>query len=168
MIKKILKVNAASRATIGPIGITPLELSIDYQHFEHNFVVCTKLKQHLILGLDFTQRYRIRLDWDIYGKLFLQHEVKIIAISIKTNNIEQCTIASLEILAGKQNETDQKLHLITSNTITMPPYQSSIAPLKAIKQVINNNFKLDDLIEIEVNPFLTMEQPELILTPMLQ
>ena len=89
MIKKPLKVNTASRATLGPIRITPLELIIDDQNFVHNFVVCTKLKQHVILGLDFTQRYRIGLDWDMYGKLFMRCEGNKIATSMKTNNIEQ-------------------------------------------------------------------------------
>ena len=54
-------------------------------------------------------------------KLFMRHEGKKIATSMKTNNIEQWTIASLETLAGKQNETDQKLNLITSNTVTKLP-----------------------------------------------
>ena len=65
MIKKPLKVNTASRTTLGPIGIAPLELNIDDKKIVHNFIMCTNLKQHLILGLDFTQRYRIGIDWDI-------------------------------------------------------------------------------------------------------
>ena len=77
-------------------------------------------------------------------------------------------IASLEILTGKQNETDEKLHLITSNTVTIPPYHISIAPLKAIKQATNDNFKPNDLIETEVNLFLAIEQPDLILISVLQ
>ena len=74
MIKTSLKVDTASRATLGPIGIAPLELSIDYQNFAHIFIVCTKLKQHLILGLDIAQRYRIGTDWDMYGILFLRNK----------------------------------------------------------------------------------------------
>ena len=103
MIKKTLKVNTRSGATLGPIGISPLELNIDDQIFAHNFVVCIKLKQHLILGLDFAQRYRIGIDWDMYRKLFLSCEGKKIATSMKTYNPEHWTIASLDILAGKQN-----------------------------------------------------------------
>ena len=48
MIKKPLKVDTASRATLGPIGITLLELNISDQNFADNFIVCTKLKQRLI------------------------------------------------------------------------------------------------------------------------
>ena len=30
--------------------------------------MCTNLK-HLILGIDFAQRYKVGIDWDINGKL---------------------------------------------------------------------------------------------------
>ena len=74
------------------------------------------------------------------------------------NNLEQWTIASLETSAGKQNETDQKLCLITNNTVTIPPYHISIAPLKAINWTIKNNIKPNALIE--ENPFLAIKQPD--------
>ena len=54
MTKKPLKVSTASWPMLWPIGIAPLELSIDDQNFAHSFMVCTKLTQHLILGLNFT------------------------------------------------------------------------------------------------------------------
>ena len=132
MVKKPLKLNTASRATSATIGIAPIVLSIDDQNFTCNFIVCIKLKQHLILGLDFVQRYRIGIDWDMHGKLFLRSEGKKMATSMKIYNLEHQTIASLEISAGKQNETAQKLHLITNNTATIPPYHSSVAPLKLL------------------------------------
>ena len=100
--------------------------------FAHNFIVCTKVKQHLILGLDFTQRCMIRIDWLMYGNCFLRHEGKKIATSMKSSHLEQWTIPLLETSSGKQYETDQKLHLITNNKVTLPPYHISIAPLKAI------------------------------------
>ena len=77
-----LKVNTASEAMLGPTVITPLELSIDDHNFVHNFIVCTKLKQDLILRLEFAQRYRLGKDWDIYGKLFLICEGKKIVTSL--------------------------------------------------------------------------------------
>ena len=85
---------------------------------------------------------------------------------MKTNDIEQWTIASLEISAGKKHETDQKLHLITNNTI--PLYHIPIAPFKVINHVMNNNIKHNTLIEIEETPFLPIEQPDLVPIPMLQ
>ena len=72
LIRKPLKVNTASGATLSPIGIASLDLNIEGQNFTHNFIVCTKLKQYLILGLEFVQRYKIVIDWDINGKVFLR------------------------------------------------------------------------------------------------
>ena len=73
LIRKPLQVNTAIWATLGPIGIAPLDLNIEEQNCTNNFIVCTKLKQ-LILGLDFAQRYNIGIYWDINGKLFLRCE----------------------------------------------------------------------------------------------
>ena len=69
LIRKPLKVNIASGATLGPAKIAQLNLNGEQQNFTHNFIVCTKLKQHLILGLDFAERYKISIDWDINGKI---------------------------------------------------------------------------------------------------
>ena len=52
LMRKPLKVNTASGATLSPIQIAPLDLNLEEQNFTHNIIVCTKLKQHLILGLD--------------------------------------------------------------------------------------------------------------------
>ena len=65
---------------------------------------------------------------------------------MKANNDEQQTIALLEIPVGKQHEANQKLHF---------------------NHVINNNMKPNTLIKIEENPFLAIEQPDLVLIPML-
>ena len=70
MIKRSLKVNITIGDTLGPIGIAPLALNIDDQNIVYNFVVCTKLKQHIILGLDFAQRYGVGINWDMYRKSF--------------------------------------------------------------------------------------------------
>ena len=130
MIKNSLQVNTASGTALGPIGITPIELNIDDKIFVHNVIICTELKQPLILGLNFTQRYRIGIALAMYRTLFLRHEGKKIAISMKTINPEQWTIASLETPSGKPKETDQKSHLMTNHAVTIPPYHISIISLK--------------------------------------
>ena len=99
-------------------------------------------------------------------KLFLKHKGKEIASSMKTNNFVQWTVASLKY--QKENKTEQKLCLITTNTVTIQRYQISIAPLRAFNQAINNNMQPDALIETEENPFLAIEQPDLVLIPTLQ
>ena len=45
-----------------------------------------KIETSLILGLDFAQRYRTKIDWDMYGTLFLRCEGKRIATSMKMTN----------------------------------------------------------------------------------
>ena len=82
---------------------------------------------------------------------------------MKANDSGQWMIASLKISRDNQNETELKLHLITRNTVTIPPHQISLVPLKAINQAINTKFPSEPLLEIEGNPFLTTEQPELVL-----
>ena len=59
LIRKVLKVNTASGPILGPIGT--LDLNIEEQTVRHNFIVCTKYKQHLILGLDFAQDTKLAL-----------------------------------------------------------------------------------------------------------
>ena len=63
---------------------------------------------------------------------------------------------------------NQKIHLITTTTVTIPPLHISLVPLKAINQVINTEFPSEALLEIEENPFLTIEQPKLVFMPTLQ
>ena len=87
---------------------------------------------------------------------------------MKTNDLEQQTLAFLEAPSGRQHETDRQTTFITNKTVTMPPYHISIAPLKAINHVISNNIKSTTFIEIEGNLFLAIEQLDLVLKPMLQ
>ena len=96
LIRKPLKVNATSRATLGPVGIAPLDLNIEEQNFTHYFIGCTKLKQNLILGLHFAQRYKICIDWDINRKLFLRCKGKKIPTYLKTNDSGQQAVHLLK------------------------------------------------------------------------
>ena len=59
---------------------------------------------------------------------------------MKTYDSGQWMIASLQISTDEQNETEQKLHLITTNTVTIPPQHISLVPLKTINQAINTKF----------------------------
>ena len=55
-------VNTASRTTLDPIAIVPLIPEINDHTFIHNFFLCKKLKQPLIIGLYFAQCYKIGVD----------------------------------------------------------------------------------------------------------
>ena len=45
-----------------------------------------KLKQLLIAGLDFAERYKIVVEWDAYVRLFLRYEGKGISVVIRKDN----------------------------------------------------------------------------------
>ena len=64
IIKKTLWVNTANGATLDPKGLTKLTMNIEEHSFRHNFIICTKLKQPLIIGLGFSQRYSLGVDWN--------------------------------------------------------------------------------------------------------
>ena len=55
-----------------------------------------------------------------------------------------------------------------TTTVMIPPHHVSIVSLKAISWAINSKFTSETLLEIGENPFLTTEQPELVLVPTLQ
>ena len=71
-------------------------------------------------------------------------------------NSGQQMIASLKISTVEQNETEHKIHLIASNTITIPHHHVFLIPLKAINQTINTKFSSEALLKIEENSFLTI------------
>ena len=73
---------------------------------------------------------------------------------MKTINSGQWTIASLKMSTDEQNKTERKLHLIPTNTVTIPPHHVSLVPLKAINQTINTKIPSEALLEIKENPFL--------------
>ena len=71
IIRKTLRVNTTSGTTLSTMDIDHLTMNIEEHNFKHNFLICTKLKQSLIIGLDFVQRYKLGVDWDTSGMLYL-------------------------------------------------------------------------------------------------
>ena len=61
-------------------------MDIEEHSFKYNFIIGTKLKQSLILGLDFAQRYKLGVDWDLSGTLYLRHDGWKIATTTKKDN----------------------------------------------------------------------------------
>ena len=75
----------------------------------------------------------------------------------------------IKISMNGQTEIESKTHhLNTMITVTIPAHHISIVPLKAINQAININCTSETLLEIEENPFLMIEQSELVIEPTLQ
>ena len=74
----------------------------------------------------------------------------------------------IKILTDEQNGTEQKICLITTTTVTIHPHHISLVLLKAINQAANTKFPSEALLEIKENPFLTIQQTDLVLMPTLQ
>ena len=55
-------VKTASGTTLSPIDLIPLIMDTEEYSFKHKFIICTKLKQPLIIGLDFALRYKLAAD----------------------------------------------------------------------------------------------------------
>ena len=53
MVEKHLRVGQADGTSLGPEGLVKLLIEINNNHFKHLFIVCQKLKQPLLFGMDF-------------------------------------------------------------------------------------------------------------------
>ena len=147
MTQKSIKLNTASGTTLGPIGTDPLEFNIDNHIFVHNFIVCTKLKQPLILGLHFAQRYRKNIDLDVYGALLLQHDGKKITTPMKKGNPKQQVIASLKTSLDEKQVINKRTHLVTNHTVTLQTYHISVVPLKLVNYTCDTSLKPNTLLD---------------------
>ena len=67
--RKTLQVHTASGTTLDPIVIVNMTKNIEEHNFKHNSITYTKLKQPSIIGLDFTLRYKLGVNWDTSGTL---------------------------------------------------------------------------------------------------
>ena len=58
-----LNVVSASGEDILPIGMVTCKFKIQNTPFEHNFIVCKRIKRPMILGLDFLRKHKIGTTW---------------------------------------------------------------------------------------------------------
>ena len=96
-----------SRTTLGLIGIVPLTLDIKNHTFIQNFIICKKLKQPFLVGLDSAQNTKIGVDLDTYGTLFLRYESTKIAAAMKKVIHADITLALFEKSAAEKLARDE-------------------------------------------------------------
>ena len=65
-----------------------------------------------------------------------------------------------------EQERDEKIHIVTKTTVTLPPHQITIVPLTPINYP--DKIHAHTLLEIEENPFFSIEQPNITIIPALQ
>ena len=83
----------------------------------------------------------------------------------KGNSQRQVMTISETKLLYKQ-EINEKICVVTKHTVTHLPYYISIVPLTSINHT--ESILINTLIEIEGNPFFSLEQPNIIIMPTLQ
>ena len=165
MTRMSLQINTASRTTLGPIGIVPLILNINDYIFIHNLIIHKKLRQQFIIGLNFAQRYKIGVDWDAYGTLFLRYKGKKIATVMRKSNPCWQSVALLETLVSDTWAKDERKCFVTNNTFAISPYHVSIILLQPVDHMV---LWPNTVIEIDKNSFPLIEQPSIAILPLLQ
>ena len=87
---------------------------------------------------------------------------------MKKGNLKQQRIALLETPLAKKWLKDERTHLVTNHKATVLPYYISIIPLKPVNHTLGTNLWPNTLLEIEENPFLSIEQLNITIIPVLQ
>ena len=103
-IQKTLWVNTDSGTTLGLKDIVPLITNIEEHSFKHKFSICMKLKQPLIIGLNFSQRYKLGVDWDTSGTLYLQCEWWKITNVIRKGNLQRQVMTICETALAEKKK----------------------------------------------------------------
>ena len=62
---------------------------------------------------------------------------------------------------------DDRIHLVTSHSVIVLPYNISIIMLKLVNHTFGINLQPNTLFEIEENPILSIEQPNITVVPVL-
>ena len=170
-------VNQASGGSIGAIGTIDITCKIRNRTFKHKFIVCTALKAQMILGLDFTQTYRIGIDWDNNMEPYLRSEGKFLtsAMPLQTlnldymlNNIQR----SKEMRRNSQVETvptssmsskpKPMVRLLSSTQVRLPPKSLSVVPVK--KKEHQGTLKIRDMDVMGYKSFYN-ENPNVSVVP---
>ena len=83
-----IKVENASGKSMEPVGLCEATVTLGPKTFFHTFIVCKELTSSVILGLDFSSKYRIGTDWTDDGKMYLhQGKHKLIAGTVTSTAI---------------------------------------------------------------------------------
>ena len=139
-------VKQASGSSVGAIGTIAMVCNIKGKAFRHEFIVCSDLKETMILGLDFAQSYKIGIDWDANMDPYLRWNGKYLtsAMPLKSLHPE----ASVRVLrAASPGTTNQKgkyqtmkgspvsckakpmVRLLSRTQVRLPPKSLSVIPV---------------------------------------
>ena len=112
----------ADGSDLGPIGIILCSFILGAQKLEHKFVECKSLLHPFLLGLDFAPEFRVGMDWNSQGQLYLYQDHKPLTYS-KANSSQDSTILLTE---------SKEARLINKTNILLPPQTIAVALTKVL------------------------------------
>ena len=160
MAEKHLSVGQADGTSLGPKDLVKLLIEINNNYFEELFIVCQNLKQPLIFGMDFSQWYKIRIDWDHTRASYLSYKGRRLTSTWHNGAMPLC-VSRLTNHATNMDTTPNGLRtrLMTIITVTIPPHHMAVIPIASSSHLICSKCITTELIEMIENPLMYVEQP---------
>ena len=130
VVEMQLWVGQADGMNLCPIGIVMVNLEINDKQFEHTFIKCQNLKQPLLFGMDFTQNYRIGIDWDCNGVSHLRNQGRKLISAwpsspILDSETSHVTDASVTLVTDSLG-----IRLKTPTVDAIPPHNIAMVPVE--------------------------------------
>ena len=147
------KVTSANESNLVPIGVVICLLKPDTCEFEHKVILSKHLLCPVILGLDFAQDFRVGIDRNNWGQLYLHQDHKPLMYS-KPSSSKDCTIISV-----KFNEDIDK-----QNKHNLTPQTKEVGVTKSTQSLNILGIK-DKIANVIANTFLCIESPSLCIIP---
>ena len=80
------KDSSAEWSDLGPIATAVCSIKLNSLDSHHKFIVCKYPLHSVNLALDFSKGFRIGIDWNSHGQLYLHQDHKPLMYSIQVNH----------------------------------------------------------------------------------
>ena len=158
MIEKHLKVGQADGTSLGPRGLVKLLIEIN-KHFKHLFIVCQNLKQPQLFGIDFSQCYKIEIDWDHTGASYLWYKGRKLMSASCNSALPQCVTGITNHITDMDTMPNRLgTRLVTTMTRTTPPHHMAVIPITSSSHPICSMNITTEPIEVIQNPLPYIKQ----------
>ena len=113
-----------------------MTIKLGKRSFTHAFIVCEELTNAIILGLDFSSRFRIGSDWTEKSTMYLHQE--------KQKLIEGTVKGDVDDICPPQKGP----HLILKTHVTLPPHTLSVVPVRVTdpKVFSSNQYLISNVV----------------------
>ena len=170
-------VKQASGSSVGAIGMIEMICNIKGKSFKHKFIVCSALKETMILGLDFAQSYQIGIDWDDNMDPYLRWNGKYLTSAMPLRSLHpEASIRVLQAAPSKpisRKEKHQKVKgssvsckpkpMVLSRTqVRLPPKSLSVVPVNLKAPCNSKKIRTMDIMGYDS---LYVEHPDISILP---